>query len=77
MAEANEKMVKVGGKEIAQSEIDKALALLEKQKLQRAKQAEKNKNNPDVIAKRRHVLAHLEQLGLARARVELVRLGQQ
>lgn len=53
MAEANEKMVKVGGKEIAQSEIDKALALLEKQKLQRAKQAEKNKNNPDVIAKRK------------------------
>lgn len=53
MAEANEKMVKVGGKEIAQSEIDKALVLLEKQKLQRAKQAEKNKNNPDVIAKRK------------------------
>lgn len=52
MAEANEKMVKVGGKEIAQSEIDKALALLEKQKEQRAKYAERNKQKtPEQVEK--------------------------
>lgn len=50
---ADEKIIKVEGKEVPQSEVTKALALLEKQKLQRAKQAEKNKNNPEVIAKRK------------------------
>lgn len=50
---ADEKTFKVGEKQVAQSEIEKALELLEKQKLQRAKQAEKNKNNPEVLAKRK------------------------
>lgn len=49
---ADEKIIKVEGKEVPQSEVTKALALLEKQKLQRAKQAEKS-NNPEVIAKRK------------------------
>lgn len=48
---ANEKLIKVGGAEVAQSEIEKALALLERQKEQRAKQADKVKNNPELKAK--------------------------
>lgn len=49
--------INVGGKSVSQSEIEKALELLERQKTQRAKQAEKNKNNPEVLAKRKEYSA--------------------
>lgn len=52
MTEANEKMVKIGGREVSQSEIYKALAHLEKLKEQRAKYAERNKQKtPEQLEK--------------------------
>jgi FKBP-type peptidyl-prolyl cis-trans isomerase (trigger factor) len=48
MAEAT---VKVSGKEVSTSDVERALALLESQKTQRAKQRENLKNNPEAKAK--------------------------
>ena len=41
----------IGGKTVSQEEVEKALALLESQKQQRAKQRESLKNNPEAKAK--------------------------
>ena len=43
--------VTVGNKTVSQEEVEKALALLESQKQQRAKQRENIKNNPEAKAK--------------------------
>ena len=45
------KELKVGERTVSQEEVEKALALLESQKLQRAKQRDNLKNNPEAKAK--------------------------
>lgn len=48
-----ENTVMVGSEAVSASEVEKALALLRKTKEQRAKQSAKNKDNPEVIEKRK------------------------